>query len=1047
MNKQASAFESDGNSPGTASASQSDQYLAELLGAILAEDGKAIAQAIDSIGTLQGGAGGLLLRAAVQEAGLADKMLEALTAYSNSENTADAWAHLSIGATVLGRQDIALEAARKGLEIDPADASAAVMLTVNANERGAFDEALQVMADLDRHVEGAKKSPLFALQFARAQIGLGHPEIALPTLDAALADLTKSGLGFDGRVFRARALRAMPERLTDAVSAWKAAVKAAHVPEQTDVARDGLIETLLATQQWDAALRELEIAIKNAASEGPRAAWSRVRPAVLARNGDVKGALSAAEDLLKITTAPDERVELRLLQARSAAFGKLWAESAGYFDAALGEIPSTPGQISDRGQKILIEKVRTIGGTRFDLVTTDLDTLDASWTTDKWPMPIDLRIGAMLTAGRADDALMWLDEKLAKSPALANHPAAHHLRGELLIKIKGPDEALPEYARAKIVPQAFRDDPRAWGAALMGAFSTQEWRLVLETYEELGKISPESQDETTRMFAAQAHLRAGELETALTLTDDDLQAAAPTIQAMRESTRAEAQFRLGRLDEALATTEVALQRAKRSEVGAVPPEFLISLNLLRAQTLNAKDRFAEAYDAATAAIEVPDQQGASLTGLPSFVRLAAYMQRSSASYRLGNLANAQSDVDSAIKSYEQMRDSPIVRTMRSAPEFEQFEFSLWFAKAAILDAEERTEEALAAYKRAQEFETKGNVATLGVGYALGGTGAFAESLEVFDKALSRAASARERSDAFAGKGRSLVRLGRFEEGVAALQAALGERLTEPEKDPQVFELLGIAYDALKRNGAAKRAFRRAWDLTKPDKRSANLVRGVTAAELRLNNPKGALKFLDEVAREMDEWRRNNPDAADEARLEITDDSKLIFNRALALDGIGKRREAIRCLARASDAGLDQAKEVLRRFDAPDKLTRWTNDWFGLQAKLQRRLLGFVLVIVAVTGLGAPLFQWWADGKIGWYLLMVPSIVALLLLALPNIKSIGYGDAKVEFSADPLPATSREATAVAAPESFSTPLLSAALLSKPLIDDSKAATPPLEPSLK
>jgi hypothetical protein len=216
--------------------------------------------------------------------------------------------------------------------------------------------------------------------------------------------------------------------------------------------------------------------------------------------------------------------------------------------------------------------------------------------------------------------------------------------------------------------------------------------------------------------------------------------------------------------------------------------------------------------------------------------------------------------------------------------------------------------------------------------------------------------------------------------------------------------------------------------------------------LRLNNPKGALKFLDEACREMDEWRRNNPDAAAEARCEITEDGKLIFNRALALDGIGKRREAIRCLARASEAGVDQAKEVLRRFDTPDKLTRWTNDWFGLQAKLQRRILGFVLVIIAVTGLGAPLFQWWADGKIGWYLLMVPSIVALLLLALPNIKSIGYGDAKVEFSADPLPATSREATAVAAPESFSTPLLSAALLSKPLIDDRKEVAPVLEPNL-
>ena len=103
---------------------------------------------------------------------------------------------------------------------------------------------------------------------------------------------------------------------------------------------------------------------------------------------------------------------------------------------------------------------------------------------------------------------------------------------------------------------------------------------------------------------------------------------------------------------------------------------------------------------------------------------------------------------------------------------------------------------------------------------------------------------------------------------------------------------------------------------------------------------------------------------------------------------------------------------------------------------------YTLVSAGTLGqsLARVLFEWFF-----WY--SPANLVGLLLLALPNIKSIGYGDAKVEFSADPLPATSREATAVAAPESFSTPLLSAALLSKPLIDDSKAATPPLEPSLK
>lgn len=1032
MSEQTSASESDGNGHRTASVSPAEHDVSELLAAIAAGDGKAIAQAVDSIAAVEGIAGPLHIREAVQRAGLADKMLDVLSAYSNSENTSVAWAHFSLGATFLGRPDLALDAARTGFKIDPADPNAAFMLIVNANDRGDFQEALNVAAELYQHVEAAKTDPALVLQFARAQIGIGQPVEALSLLDAQLPKLTKSGLGFDGWFLRARALRAIPERLAQAVGAWEAAIKAATIPAQVDHARDGLIETLGKLQKYDAALKQLDVAIENAASEQQRFIWSKVRPSLLARTGDVAGALSAAEEVLKTATNPTDRVELRLLQARIATFGKLWAQAAAYFDATLVEIASAPDQPPDAVEKIRFEKIQSIGSSKFELVTADLDALEAAWTKQTWPVAIDLRIVAMVASDQGSNALTWLDAKVASSPALADHPAAYQLRGEIQLKLNGLDAALPEYERAMNVADRFRDDPRAWAAALMGGFIMQRWRAVVDAYHELGRTTQNNQDASLRMFTAQAHLRLGEFELAINLTDGELPGAAPAVQAIRDSTRAEAQFRLGRVDEALATADAALQRAKDSDV---PGQFVLLLNLLRAQALNAQEKFAEAYDAATAAIEVPDEPSGTLKGLTSFVRLAAYMQRSACSYRLGNIADAHRDVDTVITGYEQMRDTSIVRAVKSAPEFDQFEYSLWFAKAAILDAEQRTEEALTAYQRAEAFETDGNAATVGLGYALIGTGAFAESLDLFVKALARATSARERSDACAGHGRALVRLGRFQEAVAALQAALGERLTDPEKDPQVFELLGIAYDALERYGAANRAFRRAWKLSKPEKRTTNLVRGITSAELRLNNPKGALDFLDKVCAEIEQWRQDNPEATDEPCFEILEDSKLIFNRALALDGIGKRRAAIRCLARASQAGLDQAREVLNRFDTPDKLTRWTNDWFGLQARLRRRVLGFVLVAIALTGFGAPLFQWWADGKIGWYVLMVPSIVALLLLALPNIKSIGYGNAKVEFGADPLPATGREATAVGAPGRFDAPVPAAALLSN-LTEDRK-----------
>jgi tetratricopeptide (TPR) repeat protein len=1033
MSEQAPASESHGNGHRVAAVSPAEHDVSELLAAIAAEDGKAIAEAVDKIAAAQGIAGALHIREAVLKAGLGDKMLDVLKSYSNSENTSVAWAHLSLGATFLGYPELALDAARTGFKIDPADPNAAFMLIVSANDRGDFQEALNVAAELYQHVEAARNDPALVVQFARAQIGIGEPLQALSLLDASLPNLTKNGLGFDGRFYRARALRAIPERLTQAVDAWEAAIEAATIPAQIDHARDGLIETLVKLQKYDAALKQLELAMENAANEPQRFMWSKVRPSLLARTGDVAGALNAAEDVLKTATNPKDRLELRLLQARIATFGKLWAEAGAYFDQALVEIASAPDRTNDAVETIRFEKIQSIGSFRFELVSADLDALDAAWTKQTWPVPIDLRIVAMLASEQGSNALTWLDERVATSPALANHPAAYQLRGEIQLKLKGLDAALPEYEQAINVAECFRDDPRAWAAALMGSFIMQRWKAVVEAYQQLGRTTQNNQDPSLRMFAAQAHLRLGEFELAINLTDDELPASAPAIQAVRDSTRAEAQFRLGLVDEALATADAALRRAKDS---AVPAQFLLLLNLLRAQALNAKEKFAEAYDAATTAIKVQDDSDASLKGLTSFVRLAAYMQRSAASYRLGNIADAHRDVDTVIMGYEQMRDTSIVRVVTSAPEFDQFEFSLWFAKAAILDAEQRTEEALAAYQRAEPFETNGNAATVGLGYGFIGTGAFAESLDVFDRALSRATSARERSEARAGRGRALVRLGRFEEAVAALQAALGERLTDPEEDPQLFELLGIAYDALERHGAANRAFRRAWKLTRTEKHSANLVRGITAAELRLKNPKGVLDLLDKVFDEVQQWRRENPGVTDDPRLEILKDSKLMFNRALALDGIGERRKAIRCLKLASDAGLDEAREVLNRFNTPDKLTRWTNDWFGLQARLRRRVFGFVLVGIAFTVLGAPLFQWWVDGKIGWYVLLVPSIVALLLLALPNIKSIGYGSAKVEFGGDPLPATGREATAVGAPGSFNAPVPAAALISK-LTEDRKA----------
>jgi tetratricopeptide (TPR) repeat protein len=464
-------------------------------------------------------------------------------------------------------------------------------------------------------------------------------------------------------------------------------------------------------------------------------------------------------------------------------------------------------------------------------------------------------------------------------------------------------------------------------------------------------------------------------------------------------------MRLRQFDQTLATTAAALERGP----DGVPTEFIVTLHTLRAQAFNERGDYVSGRKAASAAIDTPGEGGAGLEGLAAFVRLGARMQRSLSHFKLGDVADAHRDIDATITGFERLRDLPVLRALARSPEFASFESGIWFAKGSLLDSESRSDEALGAYTRAERVERNSNTAAVARGYALARTGAFEAASTAFDDALPRAASDKERSEALAGKGLALVRLQRFEDAVTALHAALDARLTDPDDDPSVFELLGIAYDALQRNGAARRAFRRAWTLTAEDKRSGNLARGITAAELRLNDPKAALEFLDSL-----------PPA-------LAGDRTLLFNQALALDALGRRRAAIGALVQARDAGLQRAQQELDRLDAPAGLGRWTHYWFGAQARPGRRVAGSILVAVAAAALTAPLLQWWFARTLDWYLLLLPSAVALVLLALPNMKSITVEAGKLKLSAEPLPANARDTTAGPTPESFHVPVLGAVVM--------------------
>ncbi|HWN07783.1 MAG TPA: tetratricopeptide repeat protein [Pyrinomonadaceae bacterium] len=970
-----------------------DQELQLLLQAIRSDDGEGIAAAIDRLGEKFGTAAASPINAALAACELKDKMLDTLTSRAKTTASAPASLQLAAAAAIVGRDDLAVEAADKALQIEPINANAAVVLVGAANRRGDYEEALRVIADLVAQVPAAGDEPIFIIQSAMAEIGRNQPKTALSGLEAGLPRLTAAGLEFDAQVVRARALCALTGRGDEVVSAWERAVVVARHPAQVEGARYELIAALWETGRYDECLREIDLAL---AATADRAGGLKMRVNVLVKKGDIDGALAVMDDLLA-SAAPGERMDFCLQQAGICAMAGRWKDAAAHFDAAIAEVPKAAADANDRRHAIQMQKAQTLASHEIDLVISDLDQLDAAWTAGGWPVPLEVRVVGLMSAGRNADALAWLNQRLARSSTLAEHPAGHHLRAEILLKLGEIEEAMSEYERAVNAASTFTD-PRAWGSALYCALTSQQWNGAVTAYQKLKELHPASVDSTVCVMAAQAYVRLGDPQKALDLTDGD-PPILPNILMMRDLCRAEAQIRLGLYDEALATTAEALERfnSVRAEPTPFPTELVLSLHTFRAQAFNQTGQFEEARKAASAAIDIVDQPGSPVPGLTALVRLGLYMQRSVALFQLGETAAAQCDINEAIDGFERLRHSSVM-TLMEGSQFEEFEGALWYSKGLVLDAENRNEEALAAYTRAEKLEKQGSAAAIARGYALSSTGAFTEATFAFDVALTRAASPLERADAFAGKGRALVRLKKYEKAIAALQAALDARLTTLDDNPIVFEQLGLAYSALQRDGAAKRAFYRAWELSKPGKQQVNLARGITAADLRLGEPEKALAFIEGLTGE------------------IPNDRALLFNRALALDALGRRPEAIPFMVRAKDAGLERAQRELDRLDVPTGLSRWTHYWFGPQASQKRRAFGITLAIIAATLLGAPLYQWGLSGKPEWYLVLVPSVVALLVLALPNMKSLGFEGGGLSVSVEPLSATGRDAAEVAAPES-------------------------------
>ncbi len=972
-----------------------------LLWAVAERDDAAVGAAFDRLGELHGAQVAETLKRLLPDSANQQAFIAALERLASRGQDAHAWANLSAAELVLGGVERALAAAVRARDCNPASFEAALMLCASA--RAQPERVLDTVADLARHDSAAAAHPEMLLHAATAELALGRFDAALVRLDAGLDAAGRAGYAGRVQYNRGAALVALA-RHGDAAVAFERALKLAPDARSADLARDGLVRSLSAQSKWADALPQLDAALAATADPAYRLAWLGLKVAALASLGRFDEALALLDELHD--QAPDDSTRrlFRLAQARTCADGARFDDAARHFDAL---IESTGAEAPDRDQQqhsLRLEKAQRLSVRAIDRVLTDLDWLDRQAAAQAWPGSCDLRVAGLIAAGRHADAAAWLDALHESAPARAAHPAWQQARGEVHMKA-GELDGVERCCREALARAQAGTDARGWGAALTSAVFLQRPDDILLAGARLREIDPGFvADPQVRTLLALAHLRRGELDRAIELTDEPAPPVRllPTTRLMRAQVRGDALLQRERTDEALAALQDGIAQQALVPADAVTLATLQVLQVMRARVHLKRGAHELARDAATAAIELGG--GADPMGLGSINLSGAHALRAMAEIKLGQPEAARRDAVRAIEVHAGLTNSAGFSAMArlvDTDEMRNAESSLWFTLGHVYQEDERAEESLAAYARAHRHERRGNRAAVAHGYALARTGAMKAALDVFVQAQAAAVTADDRTQGYAGQGWALLRLGRHEEAVEALQAALDARVTEPEDDPAVFEWLGLAYDALGRRGAACRAFRTAWRLTAVDKRSVNLARGVSAGELRLNRAQEALDFLDR-----------------EVQAEAAGHRSLLLNRALALDALGRRAQAIDCLRRARSAGLDAARQELERLvDAPSGIGRWTQHWFGAEASRLRRWTGGALLVVAASALAAPWLQWSIEHKVEWTLLLLPAAAALAVLALPNVKSIGGEAFGLKLSAEPIGANTREAAAVALPAGF------------------------------
>ncbi len=309
--------------------------------------------------------------------------------------------------------------------------------------------------------------------------------------------------------------------------------------------------------------------------------------------------------------------------------------------------------------------------------------------------------------------------------------------------------------------------------------------------------------------------------------------------------------------------------------------------------------------------------------------------------------------------------------------------SAWLIRAAILADAERHDEALQAWREVQQRDPDNVDAMTGEATALLELEDPERALQTATTAIGLATSDADRLRLRKLCGRSLNASGDHNGAASAFREAIH---LAPDDSP-VWIALADSYRQDRRYRAAASAYQMAWECRVAKQDALAIALGLSATLLGDTKPGAALDFLTDNQQSLPE------------------DSRVEFNRGIALYQLDKTRDAIVAFERAGrlQPRLPEAAQNARALRGVRiQADNWVDFWFGPGKPPGRRLAGSFLVAVFIAMLVVAVAEpsrvaWlsWMATEREWPTIALPLAVVGVLLVLPTVTHLKVGPVELE----------------------------------------------------